>query len=384
MRGGALRLELVTSRGAAVEVRMGEVRRGDQRLTGRTSACDDGCRLAGLALRRPATGRGGLIGTLRLRGIAVDGRPLPVTGADGWRPSLVDPADPLSLASSRLEDGPGSLDVVFAQPSADAVGVQRADAPAALPLALAARSSARLVGRDGLVAMSFPGPRSGTLLAQVTSRSAVLPRLGDSGFLADLELMDRASPIDVRSSTQEVWSAGPADAATEAALEAAGLDVVEVTSQARVEQLLRRRGTAEVLSLLPVVAALSLGLAVLGLVAHALAHARPRAVEAAALHAVGVPRAALARAAVQESGALLALGALAGAVSGGVTAGLTAAQVGSSGLLGVVAPFPDRPPWAAIVVTVGLATAVLGVVCGGCARTGLRSGDGRLLRQETA
>lgn len=384
-RGSVLRLSLITSRGAAVEVPVGEVRRGDQRLTARTTSCDDGCRLAGLVLRRPPTGRGGLIGTIRLRGIAVDGRPLSVTGSDGWRAAPVDPADPLSVPSVRLEDGPDSLGIVFAQPaSVDAVGVQRADVPAALPLLLAGRSSARLVGRDGLVAVSVPGPRSGALLAQVADRGTVLPRLGDRGFLADLVLMDRASPLDVRSSTQEVWSAGPADAATEAALEAHGLEVLDVTSQAQTEQALRRRGSAEVLSLLPVVAALSLGLAVLGLVAHALAHARPRAVEAAALHAVGVPRAALGRAAVEESGALLALGALAGALSGGVTAVLTAAQLGSSGLLGVVAPFPDSPPWLAIVLTVALATGVLGLVTAGCAATGLRPGDGRLLRQETA
>jgi hypothetical protein len=382
-RGAVVVLRLVNPRGNPVVVRLGELAGGDSRLTAELRGCDGGCRVAQLVLLRRAR-TGDLIGTLSLRALEVDGRPVAgLADPAGWRAAPVDETDPLS-ESMRLEARAGSLELVYAQASAEEVGIARADVPRALPALLAGDTAPRLVGQAGLVEISVPGPRSQDLLASVVGRGQVLPRLTDEGQLVDLSLLQRAAPADVRATRQEVWSNRPADAATRTALEAAGLRVLGVTTRAQVEQDLSERGPARVLALLPVVALVALGLAVLGQAAEALAAARPRAVEAAALQAVGVPRTALHRAALQESVVLLLLGALAGVVAGVLTADLTSARIGVVGLEGVRAPFPEGLPWVPLVLTVLVAGAVLAAVAAACATTGLRRGDSRLLRQEAA
>ncbi len=150
--------------------------------------------------------------------------------------------------------------------------------------------------------------------------SPVLPVVLDAGVLVDARSVEDLVPAFRTEASWQVWlsSTAPPDALRR--ITRAGLVVQGVTTTAEREQVLGRQGPALSLLLLLASAVVGAVLAAVGTAVSIGASARRRSYELAALHAVGVGRGALFRAAVAEQSLLLLT-----ALALGIPAGLLAA-----------------------------------------------------------
>jgi predicted lysophospholipase L1 biosynthesis ABC-type transport system permease subunit len=205
---------------------------------------------------------------------------------------------------------------------------------------------------------------------RTVATSPVLPAVLDAGVLMDAASVEDLVPAFRGEASWQVWlsAAAPPDALQRIAR--AGLVVQRVSTTAQREKVLGRQGPALSLLLLLASAVVGAVLAAVGTAVSIGASARRRSYELAALHAVGVRRGALFRAAVAEQSLLLLT-----ALALGIPAGLLAAFL----TLPVLPEFatetpvalrftPDLPPVAlfaavfvvlVLVAAVGSATAVL-------------------------
>ncbi len=383
---GELVLRLRTPVGTAVSLRLGDVEdRGEsQVLSAELPDCAAGCSVTSLAvLSTASTSSSSLVGTVTYQRLEVDGREVPdaFDDEDAWRAVLPVPSDPSPFAqpTTRVAARRGGLEVRYAElPDRDVV-LARADVPAHLPLLVAGTTELRTVGEDDLVYSLALDAEPTT--ARVVGRAAVLPWLGTDGSLADLATIDRASAGLDDHTVLEVWSSSPVSARTEQALRRAGLDVVGTRSAAERTTALQEAGSARVLLLLPALAAAAVAVAGFAMAAQALSAARSRAVESAALAAVGVAPAVSRRAGLLEALGAVGTAAVAGGAAAVLSLDLTAADVVRAGLQAPLAPLPDGLPTSALAVTGTLVVTALVALAAVCAGIGVRRGRAEDTRQ---
>ena len=383
---GELVMRLRTPIGANVSVRLGDVADlGEaQVISVELPDCSGGCQVTSFAvLTKAGTSFSSLVGTVVFQRLAVDG--VEVEGAfddvDAWRAALPVPADasPFAVPSVRFEARGSALLVRYAQlPERDVV-VARADVPAHLPLLAAGTTELRPVGQDDLV-FSL-GLDAELTTARVVGRAQVLPWLGTDGSLADLATIDRASAGVDDTVGLEVWSSAPVSAATADALRAAGLEVVATRSAAERTTSLQEAGSARVLLLLPALAVAAVLVAGFAMAAQALSAARSRAVESAALAAVGVAPSVSRRAGLLEALGAVVTAAVAGGAAAVLSLDVTAGDVVRAGLRAPLAPLPPNLP--AVALTAAGTAVVLALVAWAavCAGIGVRRGRAEDTRQ---
>ena len=279
---------------------------------------------------------------------------------------------------------PHGLFTTFNVGSIDVAGLVSNDSPEGLPLLSTPGSQFAGLGRDDLVtATALDG---GSTIGRVVGSTAVLPRLGDVGGLADLELAIRAARVALPSLQLQVWADSTAPSRTVLARELAayGVQVVGTETIAKRRAELDRTGPALALLLLLGMAAAALVVAALAVVALALVQGRARAYETAALSTAGVRDGTLRRAAWWEYGVQLATGTAAGVVAGTLaTAGL-GTSVTHLGLTGAVAPVPSTLPPSWLAAVVGTALVCFGLVSAACAAMTVRAARPEMLRGVSA
>ncbi|HET6826985.1 MAG TPA: FtsX-like permease family protein [Amnibacterium sp.] len=355
-----VQFDLRTSARATVSAESTVLRPGTH-LYSAAVPCAGGCTLTGLTWDRPVTVDGEMAGTALLTGLRAGDpgrlRPLPARLDDraAWRA-----ATPVSEARDTVSvESAGVLDH-FSGDSGYG-GVAYASTPAVLSA----------VGTpDGLVHGPATGPPTivdsfgGETRFRTVAMSPVLPAVLDAGVLMDAAGVEDLVPAFRGEASWQVWlsAAAPSDAVQRIAR--AGLIVQRVSTTAQREKVLGRQGPALSLLLLLASAVVGAVLAAVGTAVSIGASARRRSYELAALHAVGVRRAALFRAAVAEQSLLLLT-----ALALGIPAGLLAAFL----TLPVLPEFatetpvalrftPDLPPvalFAAVFVVLVLIAAVV-------------------------
>ena len=337
--------------------------------------CAGGCQVTSIAVLGTASDTfSSLVGTITYQRLVVDGRE--VDGAfgdeDDWRAVLPVPADtsPFAVPTTRLEGRRSGLEVRYAElPDRDVV-LARADVPADLLVLAAGATELRPVGQDDLV-FSL-GLDAEPTTARVVGRAAVLPWLGTDGSLADLSTIDRAAAGLDDDAVLEVWSASPVSTRTTEALRGAGLEIVGTRSAASRTTALQEAGSARVLLLLPALAGAAVLVAGFAMAAQALSAARTRAVESAALAAVGVAPGVSRRAGLLEALGAVATAAVAGGAAAVLSLDLTAGDVVRAGLQAPLAPLPAHLPGVPLVSAGLLVVAALVVLAAVCAGIGVR------------
>jgi hypothetical protein len=318
--------------GAVTEASFGAVPPGERTVSARSAGCRDapGCRLVRWQVATPLddTGRPAT-GALTLRSLAQDGPPGEVLGpahlADParWRTDFTGLA--LEVAATR-----GGLRIAATSrpdlPSGDRV--YAVDTPLPLPVVVAGPPP---------VEWRFEEPSSlrfGPAQTPVrpVGAATVLPVLGTTGVLADLDTTRRLAADAELGGTFQVWLAPDAAPSVVDALGAAGLTVTgDASAAARVEQLSRQgRVVAARFGVLTAAAGLLLGAAVLAVAA---AVERATHVEQlTALRVQGLPRRVAIAAGYTGTAALALAGLL-----GGLVAAVIARPVAGP----AAAPFAD-------------------------------------------
>jgi putative ABC transport system permease protein len=348
--------------------------------------CARGCRLVGLTFVRQPKQVGILVGSAYFTRLSLtDGAEVADAFSDGrWRSSRLNERSATSTTTSKLDAMPHGLFSTFNVGPIDVAGLVSNDSPEGLPLLATPGSQFAGLGRDDLVtATALDG---GSTIGRVVGSSAVLPRIGDVGGLADLELAIRAARVALPSLQLQVWADKSAPSRTVLARELAahGVRIVGTETIAERRAELDRTGPALALLLLLGMAAAALVVAALAVIALALVQGRARAYETAALSTAGVRDGMLRRAAWWEYGVQLATGTAAGVVAGVLaTAGL-GASVTHLGLTGAVAPVPSSlPPWW-LAAVVGTALVCFGLVSAACAGMTVRAARPEMLRGVSA
>jgi hypothetical protein len=283
-----------------------------------TVPCAAGCTLAGITWDRPISIESGdMAGTALLAGLAAGGpgavRPLAARLDDpaAWRAAV-----PVSEARDRVSVASGGVLDHFSGASGYG-GVAFASTP---PVLRAVSTPHGLVHNPGTGPPTVVDSFGTRAALQPVATSAVLPAVLDAGVLLDARSVEDLVPAFRTEASWQVWlsSAAPPDAL--ARIARAGLVVQGVTTTAQRERVLGRQGPALSLLLLLASAVVGAVLAAVGTAVSIGASARRRSYELAALHAVGVRRGSLFRAAVAEQSILLLT-----ALALGIPAGLLAA-----------------------------------------------------------
>ncbi|MEV6932826.1 hypothetical protein AB0M46_51200 [Dactylosporangium sp. NPDC051485] len=324
--------------GAAVAVTVGPFDPGEHEASAPVRGCtgDPGCRLAGLTLAG-APGPDGrpqdppARAAVAVRGLRQDGPAKTVLDAG----TLGDPR--LWRAATTglgLILGPRKGVLSLAVPPVAEGQSARPDTRAYLvgtPLPLAA-----LIAGDpprgwssAEPALTLFGARAVPLRPEPTGE--LLPALGRTGIVLDLDTVARALPDAVMPGTLQVWLAR--DVSPEAAadlvrrLAAAGVEVVGTETADAHEARLAEQGPAFAVRFRLLSALAGLLLAAVAAAVAVGVERRVRAAELRAMRAQGVPARVGPAAAAGGQGALLGLGALAGLLVAGGIAGLSGAPV---------------------------------------------------------
>lgn len=217
-----------------------------------------------------------------------------------------------------LAAAPAGLRYTASLPAYASPFVQYADVPSPLPM-IATPQSIRPVPDSSPSVLDGEGRN--IPVAQVGA-AQVLPVVGDSGVLVDLDAL-RLSALQLEEDADwSVWLGPDAPADAVQRLTAAGVRVDSVvTAQQRVAQL-SREGPALALQLLLICALAGVVLAASAVAISVAVTGRRRSYELAALRAVGVARPSLVRACVTEQALLLGFGLLVGVPTGLVVARL--------------------------------------------------------------
>jgi hypothetical protein len=374
-------VRFVGATGPAGEVSLGPLRAGRHDYPGDVSGCgpDRPCRLVSIGLA--GTGAAPPAGsTLVLHRLAQSGPDTEVVPVDGftdrvrWRndvepgartPILSTVDDGLAIRLAAAPAGGGS-----AWPAAVFVF----DAPVPLPTVM--------VGTPppfGDVGDERAAPFGAAATpVRVASRAALLPRLGSTGLLADLDYADRLLPGEPTVGTLQVWLGPDAPAEIRQRLEAAGLTVVAVDAVGDRLASLANHGPPLTLRFLVLAAAAGVLLATGSFAVWASVDGGGRAAELAALRRHGLSAAAVRAAAFGGYLAVVAAAAVVGATLAGFVYALARPAVFADGW-SVFAPPP--PALTTGLVALGLALGPLAVtaVVGGVAmlRGARRTRDAR-------
>ncbi len=306
--------------GRRILLRYGPMSMGAHRYEADSPACAHapGCRLdgfdvtsgfnpAGQPLARPGPGLdltlraltgGGADGSGADGGATGEGADGGATGAGAtadlagfrqpgrWRPTT-DPA----AAGPVLASGPDGLRVSL--PAGDAITsstqldgqIYLVDAPDPVPVLLAGRlREAGLAGNPGVDLFG-----SEVIPIRVAASAPVLPRLGTSGALVDLDYADRLVDDGGGAVTAQVWLAPGAPSSIVDRFGAAGLYVVGDDTIGRRQERYGDSGPAAALRFQLLGAALAVVLAAAGVVQLAAVERGPRSEELAALREQGLP-----------------------------------------------------------------------------------------------
>lgn len=384
---GALVATATDRDGDELPISFGRLPYGRATLEAAEPRCATGCTLSRWRIVRADAQDGPQFGTVTFFSLRVDGTPIrhAFNAVRGWRPATLDddPSTYDTVSDVRPGD-PSGVQLYFNAGSEESGGLDRADVPKAMPIAVVGQVPLPLSGHNGLVQSPVLG--GSPVLARVVGRPDAMPRLGEYGVVADLRVLTRLStswPADI---SYQVWAGPGAPTGKElrAALRAQGLAVLDVESAEERRNDLSRDGPALALLLLLGVAVAGLGMAALATVALALVQARRRAYELAALRTAGVGDADLRGATLQEHLALLGTGLAFGLASGFATALLIGPAIGLLGSADASAPVSVSYP-ASSLVALGSGTLLLfAFVAAACARVSLRFSRPELLREAPA
>ena len=328
---------LLTPLGAPVVAESGVLTNGTRRYSA-PIPCAAGCIFTGLTWDRPVSiTTGEMSGTALVTAIRAgrsgDLRPVAarLTDPAAWRA-----AAPVSEWRDRVSVSRAGVLDHFSGESGYG-GVAYASAPAVLPAVSAP---------GGLVGAPKGPPTVVDAFGRVApfrtvARTPVLPQVLDEGVLMDASSVMSLLPAFRTEASWQVWLSPSAPPDALQRLAHAGLAVQRVTTTAEREAFLGRQGPALSLLLLLASAIVGAVLAAVGTAVSIGASARRRSYELAALHAVGVRRASLFRAAVAEQ-SLLLLTALAIGIPGGLLAAFLA--------LPVIPEFATETPVALVLV----------------------------------
>jgi hypothetical protein len=274
--------------------------------------CAPGCRLVSLALTG-ATGAGGT------RPAAAPGTDIVVHGLGGapaelftdrtrWRPSLDQGGVGLTIA--RAADGLRLFaETVARRPDKHAdTRAFLVDAPVPLPVLAAGDLPAPPLAGD----LRLDAVGGGALPVQVAGRAGLLPRLGASGALVDLESADRAGADFGSGDVMQVWLTRTAASSIVDRLAAEGVQVLSDEALAELAGRYAREGTPVALrfQLLAALVGVLLGAGVVAVVAAV--EREPRAAELAALRVQGAPRRTVRRVALVGYAVLVGLSTVVG------------------------------------------------------------------------
>jgi putative ABC transport system permease protein len=290
-------------------------------------------------------------------GTSLDG----VGGAwDALRAGFADPGDWVGSSSVILAPDPTGLGATFyVNVSSSLPTLRRNDVPALLPAVV----TSQVVSLNQSTAAPGQYPADGLDGNQVTVAGHIvagaLPEVGANGTLVDLQLAEAAQTSNTAAASDQVWCRAVPSTALLARLAASGVTVRGLTTAAQAFSVMNRSGPALAFDLY-VFAAVAAGILALGSLLFAIAtSSRHRAIELAALAAVGVPRRVLWRSLVEEYGGVAVAGVVLGLLSGviAVTVALGALPEFPNGRVGPVLPI--WVPWGPVLLVTGTALLVL-------------------------
>lgn len=351
---------------------------GDGRIRGFVSGCDEPCRLEQVFLSGGSASITDASGRFTIASAEIDGKTLDwrLTQSDAWRParpfplSLVDP--PVAL---RADDDGLTVDVSLGRgdgsDAAAASGIARitptdiAEIPPMLVTSTTNVNPTEAPLTPG--GLTYPGRvvTASSLLGVETpmrevGRVRALPAVGDEGAVSDLgvALREHGELASSVSSTQ-LWVAESTPASVVDEVRDAGVTLTNVRTVSGELEILRSDAFSLGWKVFLLVGALTVLLAILGVLAGAVTQTRWRAYEVAALRVVGVRRRDLVRASVLEYAAILGFAVLFGAASAVVALKVVLPSI-DIGDVGEFDPFVDY----AIRWTVlgGVVAVVLGAV----------------------
>lgn len=324
-----LGLELLTADGSQVRVTLGSL--SLDRATSRSFSvyvpCGGGCQLQAVDVMASSAATD-LRATVRLSGLAVDGRPADFGSAATWSPDAVQPArfgvvmaDPhtMQLTIANAGSSPFAL---------RAAALGGATAALVTPAALAAANQGRVLATD-MADHNLPVTPAGTISA--------VPGAPLSAVLVDLSRQLTSLTQLSANTTAYVFFARNDPAVidrTTAVLTARGIPVLSTTTAAQRTKAYRSSAAALSLGLASGTALLALLVAVLGLVVLVASSRRGRTWDLASMRLAGLSPAAVRSMAVREIVPLTGIGVL---------VGLAAGLVGSVTTLRLV-PLFTRPP----------------------------------------
>ncbi|UQU66906.1 ABC transporter permease [Couchioplanes caeruleus] len=350
--------------GLPATVTLGPLRPGEHTVGARVTGCTGapGCRLVRWELARaPRAGEPdgppfGARVTVRALTQRNPARPVLDEAALGdirrWRPDLSGPA--VQLAAR-----PGGLTLAMdpgESGSSPRTRVYAVDAPLPLPIVLAGEApNAWQFGDPQLFSIG-----GSPVTVRVAGTAGVLPVLGRTGVLVDLDAARRVAADGDLGGAFQVWLAADAPASTVDALRAAGLTVVGDDSVSARAGLLAQQGTAMGATFALLAAAVAVLLAAAAVAVATTVDRGPLLDLLRALRVQGLPGRAATRIGYAGTAALVVAGVLAGvlaAVLGRVVAGVPAAPFTDGW---AVVPLPDPLRAGPLAVAGLLAFAALG------------------------
>jgi hypothetical protein len=237
--------------------------------------------------------------------------------------------------------------------------LQRNDTPPLLPAVVTSSlvsSTASLTAPNQFPAVGLGGDN---LTVVSTIHAGSLPSVGATAVLVDLSLAERLQSGPPSSESFQVWCRKPPPASLVRRLGDLGVTITGSTSSAALLGTLNHSGPALAFDLF-VLSAIAAGLLALGALVFAVASAsRRRAVEFAALAAVGIPRGVLRRSLLGEYWAIVGAGVVLGLISGLATIRL-ALDTLPEFVPGRVGPaLTVWIPWGPVLLASGLALGLL-------------------------
>jgi hypothetical protein len=374
-------VRFVTAGGQAQVASLGPLQAGRHEYAGEAPGCgpERACRLVSIGLTGPgpAPPEGS---TLVLHSLAQSGPSVEVVPVDGFRDRVrwrndVEPGARTPLLST-VEDG---LAVRVAPPAPDGSATWPAaafafDAP--VPLPTVASGALPPFGDVGNERASPFG--AAVTPVQVVGRAALLPRLGSSGLLADLDYADRLLPGDPTVGTLQVWLGRGAPGVILQRLAAAGVTVLATDAVSDRLGSLANHGPPLTLRFLVLAAAAGVLLATGSFAVWAAVDGGPRAAELAALRRHGLTAGTVRAAAFGGYLAVVAAAAVVGATLAAFVYALARPAVFADEW-SLLAPPPPQPAVALLAFGLALGPLAVTAALGGLAmlRATRRGGEAR-------
>jgi hypothetical protein len=378
-------VRFVTGSGQAGSVTLGPLRAGRHEYPVEVPGCaaQRACRLVSIGLVPPGPGAGpppAAGSTLVLHALAQSGPEVEVVSADGfrdrvrWRNDVE--AGVRTPILSTVDEG---LAVRFAAaPAAAAAAWPSAvfafDAPLPLPaLAVGALPQIGDVGRER--AAPFGGAMTPV---RIVGRADLVPRLGSTGLLADLDYADRLLPGEPTVGTMQVWLGRDAPGVIRQRLAEAGVTVVATDAVGDRLGSLTHHGPPLTLQFLVLAAAAGVLLATGSFAVWTAVDGKPRAAELAALRRHGLSAGAVRAASIGGYLAVVAAAAGVGATLAALIYAVARPAVFTDGWSALATP-PPRPTTALLAFGLAIGPLAVTAVIGGLAmlRGARRSGQAR-------